>query len=128
MARKFETEELAIVKDLWADVSTESFVKTDGHTGNIVPVGAIGDSLPKILCRVQLLTRVPFVHQRVLLQHTHTQTRTRKWCPHYVLETARISAYNHGSVGVWGGGVIVPLSRLWTPGERPGHRGICCTL
>ena len=57
---------------LWA--KERGFVKTERHTGNIVPIGTIGDALPKIFPRVQLLTRVPFVHQSVLLQHTNTNT------------------------------------------------------
>ena len=75
-------------RGLWAE--DRVFVKTEGRTGNIVPVGTIGDALPKIFPRVQLLTRVPFVHQMVLLQHRHTDTHTHKLFPHNVLERASI--------------------------------------
>lgn len=44
-------------------------------TRDVVPLGTIGDSILKIFIRVQVVTRVSIVHQRILLHTDHTQVR-----------------------------------------------------
>lgn len=52
-------------------------------TGNSVPLGSISDAILKVFLRVQLLTRVSFVHERILLHIILTQITTEQFLKLY---------------------------------------------
>lgn len=43
------------------------------HTRNTIPLGTIGYAILKIVIRVQVLTRVSLVHQRIFLHTSKTK-------------------------------------------------------